>query len=39
MTKAAPDINDTLRDEGAEGVRRRHDKAKRYKPRTVRIFK
>jgi hypothetical protein len=29
-TKAGPDINDTLRSEGTEGVRRRHDKARRY---------
>jgi hypothetical protein len=31
MKKASPDINDTLRSEGPEGVRRRHDKAKKYK--------
>jgi AAA domain len=30
--KEAPDINDTLRDEGVDGVRRRNDKARRYKP-------
>jgi hypothetical protein len=28
--KGHPDINDTLRDEGTEGVRRRHDRAKRF---------
>jgi hypothetical protein len=26
------DINDTLRDEGADAVRARHDKARRYEP-------
>jgi hypothetical protein len=31
MTKAQPDINDELRENGTDGVRRRHDKAKRYK--------
>jgi RecA-family ATPase len=30
MTKAHPDINDTLRAEGSDGVRRRHDKSRRY---------
>lgn len=30
--KEAPDINDTLRDEGVEAVRARSDRAKQYKP-------
>ena len=30
--KEAPDINDTLRDEGIEAVRARSDRAKQYKP-------
>jgi hypothetical protein len=30
MTKADPDINDTLRSEGAEGVRHKHDRARRF---------
>jgi hypothetical protein len=28
--KAAPDINDTLRDQGAEAVRARHDQARKF---------
>src|SRR6202035_5594153 len=30
MTKASPDINDTLRSEGPEGVRRRQDNIRKY---------
>jgi AAA domain len=30
MDKARPDANDTLRDEGPEGVRRRHDRARKF---------
>jgi hypothetical protein len=33
MTKEAPDANDTLREEGPDGVRRRLDNAKPFKPR------
>jgi hypothetical protein len=29
--KAAPDVNDTLREDGAEGVRNRHDRAQKLK--------
>ncbi len=32
LMKEHPDINDTLREEGVEGVRARHDRASRYKP-------
>ena len=30
MTKARPDVNDTLREGGPDAVRGRHDRAKRY---------
>jgi hypothetical protein len=30
--KAVPDVNDTPRTEGIEGVRRRHDNARKYEP-------
>jgi RecA-family ATPase len=30
VSKAQPDINDTLRDEGAEAVRKRHDRAQHF---------
>ena len=30
--KERPDINDTLRDEGADAVRDRHDKSHKYEP-------
>jgi predicted P-loop ATPase len=30
MTKATPDLNDTLKNEGPDAVRKRHDKAKRF---------
>jgi AAA domain len=33
--KAAPDVNDTLREEGTEGVRRRHDKAHKFNGETA----
>ena len=32
--KGADDINDTLCKEGPEGVRRRHDRARKHKPKT-----
>jgi putative DNA primase/helicase len=33
MNKPFDDINDTLRKEGPEGVRARHDQARKYKPK------
>lgn len=35
MTKAGPDVNDTHRTEGPEGVRRRHDRSRKFNGKAI----